>query len=140
MRGFCLVNAGTDFMATPHDPAGSATTLYSVPVCPSNFQLAPMTWPHSFPNEGGSPPTAEDAVVATTGTATSVRSERQVTRLSPFVLSIVEFLSIGEAALGRALPELREGAVVADRRAVPTGWNRLEIERRTIAPTSALAE
>jgi hypothetical protein len=53
--GFWLDRALTDFMATAHDAVGSATTPYRVPVCPWNFQLAPLTWPQSFPNAGGNP-------------------------------------------------------------------------------------
>lgn len=48
-RGFCFVSALTDFIATAHDLAGSALTLYLVPLCPWNFQPAPLTEPHNLP-------------------------------------------------------------------------------------------
>lgn len=49
MCGFCFVRARTDFRAAPHDPAGIADTLYWVPLCPWNFQVAPLTEPHNLP-------------------------------------------------------------------------------------------
>jgi hypothetical protein len=67
--------------------------LYCVPVCPWNFQLAPETWPHSFPNAGGSPGLVDDAVLASRAAAKSMGSRRQIRRVNQRVLVIVEFLS-----------------------------------------------